>query len=260
MIGYFRTLFSYRELLYFLVLRETKAKYKQTVLGVAWSVLQPLSLMVVFTVVFSLFARLPSDGVPYALFSYCALLPWQFFAGVLGRGVGSLLSNQVLVQKVYFPREIILFAVVASAVVDFAVGASLFVALLWFYQIPWGWHFFLIFPVFLIQLFFVAGLILILSPLNVFYRDINMVMPLLVQIWMFATPIIYPLSLVPEALRPYYALNPMAGVVDAYRQILLHDAAPDPLTISFAAIIATLTLVGGLLYFKKVEFELADVM
>ena len=260
MVRYCSTLYRYRELLYFLILREIKAKYKQTVLGVTWSILQPLAMMLVFTIVFSLFARLPSDGVPYALFSYCALLPWQFFAGVLGRGAGSLLSNQVLVQKVYFPREIILFAVIASAIVDFAIGASLFLGLLWLYKIPAGWHFFLMIPVFLIQVFFIAGLILILSPLNVFYRDITLVIPLLIQIWMFATPIIYPLSLVPERLRPYYALNPMAGVIDSYRKILLHNDTPDPMMLSFAAGIAVLTLIGGLIYFKKVEFQLADVM
>ena len=259
-MSYCSTLYRYRELLYFLVLREIKAKYKQTALGVAWSILQPLALMLVFTIVFSIFARLPSDGVPYALFSYCALLPWQFFAGVLGRGVGSLLSNQVLVQKVYFPREIILFAVIASAIVDFAIGSTLFVGLLWAYDIPADWHFLLMIPVFLIQISFVAGLILFLAPLNVFYRDITLVMPLLIQIWMFATPIIYPLSIVPERLRPYYALNPMAGVVDSYRRILLHGQMPDPMALWLAALIAALTLFCGLLYFKKVEFQLADVL
>jgi len=260
MADYFRTLLRYRELLYFLILREVKSKYKQTVLGVAWAVLQPLSLMIVFTVVFSLFARLPSDGVPYALFSYCALLPWQFFAGVLGRGVGSLLSNQVLVQKVYFPREIIPFAVVASAVVDFLVGATLFLALLWFYHVQWTVLTLLVIPVFLIQLFFLVGLVLILSPLNVFYRDIGFVIPMVVQVWMFATPIIYPLSLVPERLRPYYLLNPMAGVIDAYRKLLLHGTAPEPTSLIIAAVVSCLTLTAGLLYFKRVEFRLADVM
>src|SRR5512146_2476028 len=167
MIRYLRNLLQYRELLYFLFVREVKAKYKQTVLGVAWSLLQPLSLMVVFTVVFSLFARLPSDGVPYALFSYCALVPWQFFAGVLGRGAGSLLSNQVLVQKVYFPRELIPLAVVGSAIVDLAVGVVLFVALLWYYGISFGVVTFLVLPVFLIECLFVVGLIFLLAPMNV---------------------------------------------------------------------------------------------
>jgi lipopolysaccharide transport system permease protein len=168
MVTYFHNLLQYRELLYFLVLREIKAKYKQTFLGVAWAILQPLALMTTFTVVFSFFARLPSDGVPYAVFSYCALLPWQFFASVLSRGVASLLSNQALVQKVYFPREIIPFAIVTSAAVDFAIGALLFGGLLWFYSIPLGFQSLWILPIFIIQISFVVGLILILSPLNVF--------------------------------------------------------------------------------------------
>lgn len=257
---YLRSIFEYRELLYFLVMREIKAKYKQTVLGIAWSILQPLSLMLTFTIVFSVFARLPSDGAPYAIFSYCALLPWQFFAGVLGRGTGSLLSNQVLVQKVYFPREIILVAVVASAMVDYVIGASLFVGLLWFYKISVTMHSLFIIPVFLIQVSFVLGVILILSPLNVFYRDIGLVIPLIIQLWMYATPIIYPLSVVPERLRPYYLLNPMAGIVDAYRKVLLHGAAPDYSSLAFAAVVSCLMLVGGLIYFKRVEFKIADVL
>lgn len=260
MIRYFKTLLQYRELLYFMVLRDIKAKYKQSVLGVSWAILQPLSLMLVFTVVFSFFARLPSDGVPYALFSYCALLPWQFFAGVLSRGVGSLLSNQVLVQKVYFPREIIPVAIVLAAVVDFIIGCGLFLGLLWYYKVQWTIETLLVFPVFLIQVIFVVGLVLILSPLNVFYRDIGLVIPLVVQIWMFATPIIYPLSLVPQWLRPYYALNPMAGIIDAYRKLLLHGESPDYTYLVVAAAVSCVILVGGLLYFKRVEFELADVL
>jgi lipopolysaccharide transport system permease protein len=250
----------YRDLLYFLLLREIKAKYKQTVLGFAWAILQPLSLMAVFTVVFSYFARLPSEGVPYALFSYCGLLGWSFFAGVLSRGTGSLLSNQVLVKKVYFPREIILLAIAGSAIVDFAVGATLFMVLLWLYGIPWTMYSFLVVPVFMVQLTFVLGLVLILSPLNVFYRDIGHVIPLLTQLWMFSTPIIYPLSLVPEKLRPYYALNPMAGIIDSYRKILLHGTAPDFFALGIATVTAFAVLAGGLAYFKRVEFRLADVI
>jgi lipopolysaccharide transport system permease protein len=260
MLKYFRNLLQYRELLYFLVLREVKAKYKQTVLGVAWSILQPLAMMTVFTIVFSFFAKLPSDGAPYAVFAYCALLPWQFFAGVLGKGVGSLLSNQNLVQKVYFPREIIPIAITVSAVVDFVIGGGVFLALLWYYDVPLGLHSLAIVPVFLIQVAFVIGLILVLSPMNVFYRDVGHVLPLLIQIWMYATPIIYPVSLVPERLRTFYFLNPMAGVIDAYRKILLHHAAPDFTSLMFAAAVSLATLVAGLLYFKRVEFKLADVM
>ncbi len=260
MITYVHDLLQYRELLYFLVLREIKAKYKQTVLGVAWSILQPLCMMTVFTVVFSFFARLPSDGVPYALFAYCALLPWQFFAGVLGRGIGSLLSNNNLVQKVYFPREIIPFAITISATVDFAIGGGVFLGLLWYYNVPLGLYSFAIIPVFIIQTIFVVGLILVLSPLNVFYRDVGHVMPLLIQLWMYATPIIYPVSLVPERLRSFYFLNPMAGVIDAYRKILLHNTAPDFTALSIAALVSCATFAAGLLYFKRVEFRLADVI
>ena len=260
MIRYLRNLLQYRELLYFLFVREVKAKYKQTVLGVAWSLLQPISLMLVFTVVFSLFARLPSDGVPYALFSYCALVPWQFFAGVLGRGAGSLLSNQQLVQKVYFPRELISLAVVASAIVDFAIGLGLFFGLLMYYGLSLGVVTILIVPVFLLECLFVLGLIFLLAPMNVFYRDIGFIIPVAIQLLMFATPIIYPLSIVPERIRPYYVLNPMAGVIEAFRRILLHSAMPDWPSLGAGAVISAIIFSLGFFYFKKVEFKLADVL
>ena len=260
MYSYLRRLASYRELLYFLFIREIKAKYKQTVLGVAWSLLQPLSLMLVFTIVFSLFARMPSDGVPYAVFSYCALVPWQFFAGVLSRGAGSLVSNQVLVQKVYFPRELIPLAVVGSAVVDFAIGVSLFIGLLWFYQMSWSAVTLMVLLVFLIEFIFVLGLIFLLAPMNVFYRDIGFIIPIAIQLLMFATPIIYPLSIVPARFRPYYVLNPMAGIIDGYRQILLHNRMPDWPSLGVAAVISVVIFGLGLAYFKRVEFKLADVL
>jgi homopolymeric O-antigen transport system permease protein len=260
MFRYWNNLYGYRELLYFLFIREVKSKYKQTVLGVAWSLLQPLSLMIVFTVVFSFFARLPSDGVPYALFSYCALVPWQFFAGVLGRGAGSLLSNQVLVQKVYFPRELIPLAVVGAAVVDFAIGVSLFLVLLWFYSISLSVMTLLVIPVFLIQCLFVIGLIFLLAPMNVFYRDIGFIIPVAIQLMMFATPIIYPLSIVPARFRPYYVLNPMAGIIEGYRRILLHQLMPDWPSLGAATVISLLVFSLGFAYFKRVEFRLADVL
>ena len=260
MIRYLKNISQYRELLSFLIMREIKAKYKQTVLGVAWSLLQPLSLMLVFTVVFSLFARLPSDGVPYALFSYCALVPWQFFAGVLGRGAGSLLSNQALVQKVYFPRELIPLAVVGSAVVDFAIGFILFLCLISFYSIAWSSVTLLVIPIFLILCLFVIGLIFLLAPMNVFYRDIGFIIPVAIQLLMFATPIIYPLSMVPESFRPYYILNPLAGIIDSFRKILLHNMPPDWPSLGFAAVISLLVFSLGFAYFKRVEFRLADVL
>ncbi len=260
MLTYVRSLLQFRELLYFLTLREIKAKYKQTLLGVVWTVLQPLAMIAIVTVVFSYVAKLPSDGKPYAVFAFCAMLPWQFFAGVLGRGVGSLLGNQNLVQKVYFPREIIPFAIVASATVDFAIGGLSFFAMLCFYESAVRLYWLMIIPVFAIQVCFMIGLILVLSPMNVFYRDISHVMPLLTQVWMYATPIIYPVSMVPERFRFFYFLNPMAGVIDAYRKILLHHSAPDFTSLSMAAAVAFITLALGIVYFKRVEFKLADVL
>jgi lipopolysaccharide transport system permease protein len=260
MISYFSRLLEYRELLYFLTLREIKAKYKQSVLGVAWSVLQPLAMITVFTIVFSHIAQLPSDGKPYAVFAYCALLPWQFFAAVVGRGIGSLLSNQNLVQKVYFPRELIPLAVVASATVDFLIGGLSFFGLLWFYGSYVQLYWLMIIPVFAVQVCFMVGLILLLSPMNVFYRDISHIVPLITQIWMYATPIIYPLSLVPERFRLFYYLNPMVGVIDAYRKILLHDSPPDTVSLTMAAAVSSMILALGLTYFKRVEFSLADIL
>jgi lipopolysaccharide transport system permease protein len=258
--SYVRNLVGYRELLYFLVLREIKAKYKQTALGIIWSLLQPLAMLTVFTVVFSHFAQLPSDGKPYAVFAYCALLPWQFFAGVLSRGIGSLLSNQNLVQKVYFPREIIPLAMIGAAMVDFLIGGLSFFGLLLYYGSPLNPYWLVIIPVFLIQVLFMVGLVLLLSPLNVFYRDISHIVPLFMQIWMYATPIIYPISLVPERLRPLYYVNPMVGIIDAYRKILLHQALPDMVSLAIAGFVAAGTVVLGLMYFKRVEFKLADVL
>ena len=198
--------------------------------------------------------------MPYAVFSYCALLPWQFFAGVLSRGTSSLLGHQGLVQKVYFPREILLFAVVASAIVDFTIGGIIFWGLLWYYGISFTIQSLFILPVFAVQVCLAIGIILILSPLNVFFRDIGLLLPLIIQVWMYATPIIYPMSLVPERFRLFYALNPMAGIIDAYRKLVLHGAPPELTSLLIAAAVSCVTLVAGLRYFKSVEFRIADVL
>jgi lipopolysaccharide transport system permease protein len=260
MTAYLRTLLSHRDLLYFLALREIKAKYKQTVLGVSWAVLQPLATVTVFTVVFSLFARLPSDGIPYPVFSYCALLPWNFFAGILGRGAGMLLGNTVLIKKVYFPREIIILAVMLAALVDFLIGALLLAALLWYFHVSVTLYALYALPLFVLQFCFLLGLVLVLSPLNCFYRDVVHVMPLLLQVWMFLTPIIYPLSVVPERFRPLYSLNPMAGIIDNYRKVLVQGVPPDFGSVAIGFLAAAVVLAGGFIYFKRVEFRLADVM
>jgi lipopolysaccharide transport system permease protein len=259
-MSYFKTLFEYRELLYNLAMREIKARYKQTILGVSWAVLQPLALMVVFTLVFSYFVRLPSDGIPYPLFVYVALLSWTFFAGSLARGVGSLVANQALVRKIYFPREIMPLAAVAAAFVDFLIAAVLFVGMLLYYGVGMTPNALLFIPILLVQVTFVLGIVLLLAPLNVFYRDIGHVVPLAIQIWMFASPIIYPLSMVPERFRGIYALNPMVGIIDGYRKVLIQGIPPDYNALGAAAAVAAVCFAGGILFFKRLEFKLADVI
>lgn len=259
-MSYLKTLFEYRELMYNLVMREIKARYKQTVLGASWAVLQPLALMVVFTVVFSHFARIPSDGIPYPLFSYAALLPWTFFAGSLSRGVGSLVSNQALVRKIYFPREIMPLAAVTAGLVDFLIASILFIGMLVYYGVPLTQNALLFIPIFVIQVTFVLGIVLLLAPLNVFYRDIGHVMPLLIQVWMFASPILYPLSMVPERFRGIYALNPMVGIIDGYRKTLIQGLPPDFAALQSAAGVAAVCFLVGIGLFKRLEFKLADVI
>jgi lipopolysaccharide transport system permease protein len=259
-MSYFKTLYGYRELMYNLVMREIKARYKQTVLGASWAILQPLALMIVFTIVFSHFARIPSDGIPYPLFSYAALLPWTFFAGSLSRGVGSLVANQALVRKIYFPREIMPLAAVAAGLVDFLIASALFVGMLVYYGVPLTQNALLFIPIFVIQVTFVLGIVLLLAPLNVFYRDIGHVMPLLIQVWMFASPILYPLSMVPERFRGLYALNPMVGIIDGYRKTLIQGLPPDFAALQSAAAVAAVCFLGGIVLFKRLEFKLADVI
>jgi lipopolysaccharide transport system permease protein len=253
-------LFEYRELLYFFILRDIKAKYKQTILGVAWAFIQPVIFITIFTVVFSYFARLPSDGIPYALFSYCALLPWQFFSNVLIRGTSSLLIHQGLVQKVYFPREIIVLSVIASATIDFVLGGFVFAGLLWFYGVSVTSQWIFIAPVFCIQLCFSIGLVLLLSPINVFYRDVGLLLPFVIQVWMYATPIIYPLSVVPERFRVLYSFNPMVGIIEAYRQLIIHGKAPEPVSLLLSFCLGVAILGVGIYYFKSREDRLADVL
>ena len=255
-----KALLGHRELLYFLALRDIKARYKQTVLGLSWALLQPFALMLVLTVVFSVFAKVPSDGIPYPVFAYCALLPWTFLSAVVNRGVASLLSNQSLIKKVYFPREILVFAVILAAALDFLVGAFLLAGLLWYFKVAVTVHILMVLPIFLVQLCFLLGVALILSVSNVFYRDIGHLIPLFLQAWMFLSPVVYPVTLVPQHLRALYALNPMAGVLEGYRSVLLRGTAPDLSMLGLAACVGVATLMGGIVYFRRLEPRLADVI
>ena len=260
MLSHFRELLRYRELLISWTLRDIKVRYKQSVLGIAWAILQPFSMMVIFTVIFSFFVKIPTDGVPYPIFAYTALLPWTFFANSLSFAVPSLVNNMNLVTKIYFPREIFPLAAIIASFVDFSVASVIFVGMMVFYRIPLSLSLLLVPLIVLIQIILMVGVSLFASALNVFYRDVRFVIPLGVQLWMYATPIIYPLSLVPERLRPFYMLNPMVGIIDSYRKVILSGQWPDFNSLALAAGISLASFLGAYWYFKNAEMEFADVI
>jgi len=253
-------LWDYRELLYFLVWRDIKVRYKQTALGATWAVLQPVMTMLVFSVFFGKLAKVPSDGIPYPIFAYAALLPWQLFAFALSESSNSLVGSQNLIQKVYFPRLVIPIAGVLAGLVDFAIAFVLLLGMMAYYGIH-PTAAILVLPVFIV--FAVAAALSVglwLSALNVQFRDVRYTIPFLTQFWLFATPVAYPSSLVPEKWRALYGLNPMAGVVEGFRWALLgKSTSPGPLLwVSVAAVI--LLLVGGLAYFRRMEKTFADIV
>jgi lipopolysaccharide transport system permease protein len=254
------SLWEYRELLYFLVWRDIKVKYKQTALGVAWAVLQPLMATLIFSIFFGRLARIPSDGVPYPVFVYAALVPWQFFTNALTESSNSLVASQNLIKKVYFPRLVIPLGSVLAGLVDFCFAFLVLIGMLFYYGIT-PTASILLFPVFLLLAVCTAlagGLWL--SALNVQFRDVRYIIPFLTQFWLFATPVVYPSSLVPARWRVWFGLNPMAGVVDGFRYALLGRAArPGPMIWVSAGAVAVL-LLGGLLYFRKMESTFADVV
>jgi lipopolysaccharide transport system permease protein len=251
-------LWHYRELLYFLVWRDVKVRYKQTVIGVMWVLLQPLLTMMIFTLVFSYFAKIPSDGIPYPIFAYAALLPWTYFSQAIGRCTSSVIGNAGLITKVYFPRLIIPLAAVISPLIDFCLSfLMLFGMMVWYGIVPtWG---LLMVPAFLfVALLTALGVGLWLSALNVRYRDVGHTVPFLIQIWMFASPVVYPVSLVPEKWQLLYSVNPMVGVIEGFRWSVLGNAPPNWGVIAISGFVILSSLVGGILFFKQMEKTFAD--
>jgi lipopolysaccharide transport system permease protein len=255
-----RELWQYRELLYFLIWKEVKVRYKQTVIGAAWAILQPLMAMMVFTIIFGKFARIPSDGLPYSIFAYTALLPWNLFAQAFTRSGASLVDNANLITKVYFPRLIIPFASALAPIVDFLVSFVVLLGLLAWFGINPNWGM-LALPFLLILTVMTAlGVNLWLSPLNVRYRDVGHTIPFLSQFWMYASPVVYPVSLVPERWQLIYSLNPMVGVIEGFRWALLGKASPSFMATGISIIIVVTLLLSGIVYFKKMERTFADVV
>ena len=255
-----RELWEYRELLYFLTWRDIKVRYKQTVLGAAWAIIQPLLTMVVFSLFFGRLAKIPSDGVPYPLFSYAALVPWSFFANGLNMASNSLVASSNLIKKVYFPRLAMPIATVLAGAVDFALAFIVLIGMMAIYGVPatpnviWLPFFFL--------LAFIAslGISLWLSAMNVQFRDVRYVIPFLTQFWLFATPIAYPSTLLHEPWRTVYGINPMVGVVEGFRWALLGtNTAPGPI-IAVSSLATVALLVSGAFYFRRMEKNFADIV
>ena len=253
-------LWQHRELVGFLAWRDIVVRYKQTVLGVAWAILQPVLTMVVFSVFFGRLAGIPSDGVPYPVFAYTALLPWNLFANGLTSSAGSIVGGAHLVQKVYFPRLAIPIAPLLGALFDFLIAFLVLAILMVFYGIAPTWRLVAVLPLLLLTMLTSLGAGLWLAALNVRYRDVRYALPFLVQIWLFATPIAYPTSLVPESWRTLYALNPMVGVVDGFRWAVLGVAKAPTTTLLPSAAVAMVVLVTGAFYFRRAEAEFADVV
>ena len=256
----FRELWEYRELLFFFVWRDIKVRYKQTILGAAWAIIQPFFTMVVFSLFFGRLAKVPSDGLPYPVFSYAALVPWTFFATALTQASDSLVVSANMVKKIYFPRLTLPIATVLAGVVDFALAFVVLLAMMLFYglaptiKVLW-------LPLFLLLALITSlGVSLWLSAMNVQFRDVHYTVPFLTQAWLFATPIAYPSSLLSEPWRTLYGLNPMAGVVEGFRWALLGtNTAPGPMTI-VSAVVALALFVGGAFYFRRMEQNFADVL
>jgi lipopolysaccharide transport system permease protein len=253
-----RELWEYRELLYFFVWRDVKVRYKQTAIGATWAILQPFMTMVVFTLFFGKLAHIPSNGLPYPIFYYTALLPWAYFSTALQGATNTVVDHQNVITKVYFPRLILPCSAVVAGLVDFAVSFVVLLGMLLYYRIHPTWTVLLIPILLLLAVFTALGVGLWLSALNAMYRDVRYVMPFLIQFWLFASPVAYPSSMVPQRWRLLYGLNPMAGVIEGFRWAIAgHGQAPG-LMFAVSGAVILVVLVGGLAFFQRMQSTIAD--
>ena len=263
-VGHIAGLWDYRDLLLTLTTHRIKVRYKQSVLGMTWAVLQPLALMLIYTVIFAYIARMPSDGMPYAVFAYTALLPWTTFSTALGNATNGLVGHASLITKVYFPREILPLSYIIAALADFVIAAVVLAGLLVYYRIPLTPNALYVFPIVLTMMVFALGVALLLSAVQVRFRDVGVGLPLLLQVWMFATPVVYPLSAVmgserlPAAAKFAYSLNPMVGIIENFRRVILHGSPPDGGSLGLAVGVSLVTLPLTYAYFKRTEATMAD--
>jgi lipopolysaccharide transport system permease protein len=255
-----RGLWPYRELLYFLTWRDVKIRYKQTLFGVAWAVMQPLFTMIVFTLFFGRLAGMPSDGVPYPLFAYAGLLPWTFFANAITSSSNSLVGSANLITKVYFPRMIIPTAAVAAGLVDFAIAFVILIGLMAYYGVGVTWNMLMLLPLVALTTLLALGTGMLLSALNVKYRDVRFVLPFLVQLWMFVSPVIYPMSIVPETWQWVLALNPVSGIIENLRVALFGQRDFDWLSLATSAALTFALLIYSAYTFRRMEQSFADTV
>jgi len=259
-VGLIRELWDYRELFYFLAWRDIKVRYKQTVLGVLWVIIQPFLTMVVFTIVFGQIANIPSDGVPRPIFYFSALLPWIYFSSTLSNAGMSLLNNSNLLTKIYFPRIILPAAAALGGLLDFAIGTVMLVGFIVYYGFPLGWHL-LLWPVLVVPLILLTfGISAFLAALNVKYRDVKYAIPFAIQLWLFVTPIIYPSSIFPERFRWVLALNPLSGLIEMFRYAVVPSQPVHWDFLSLSLGTTALAALVGIMYFKRAERAFADIV
>jgi lipopolysaccharide transport system permease protein len=259
-VGMIRELWDFRELFYFLAWRDIKVRYKQTLLGILWSIVQPLFTMVIFTVVFGQIANISSEGLPRPVFYFSALLPWIYFSSTLGSAGMSLVSNSGLLTKIYFPRIILPAAAALVPLVDFLIGTAFLAGFIVYYDIPVGWHL-LLWPVLIVPLALLAfGLSSFLAALNVKYRDVKYAIPFGIQVLLFMTPIIYPSSTFPEQFRWLLALNPLTGLIEAFRYAMVPTYTPHWDLLGISLVVTAVALVLGMTYFRRTEKAFADII
>jgi lipopolysaccharide transport system permease protein len=258
--GWIKEYWDFRELFFFFIWRDIKIRYKQTVLGALWAIIQPFFTMVVFTIFFGKFAKVPSEGVPYPVFSYSALVPWTYFSSALALSGNSLIGNSNLLTKVYFPRFAIPASAALAGILDFFIASIILFGIMMYFHVPLSLNL-LLWPIFVIPLIFLAlGLGMIFSSLNVKYRDIKYTIPFIIQLWLFVTPIIYPISILPEKYKTIIALNPMTGIIEAFRSTVIPNKQIDLWLLLYSVIASLLIFILGFIYFRKTEKEFSDLV
>jgi lipopolysaccharide transport system permease protein len=250
----------YRELFIVMMMRDIQVLYKQAALGAGWAILQPVFAVAIFTIVFGYFARMPSEGIPYPLFAFAGVLPWTYFAEAVRRSSTGLVTDSELIRKIYFPRLIMPLANVVTPLLDFAIAFVVLLILMGFYGIAPSWKFLLVPPLMVIAALLALSIGLWLAPINVRFRDIKHTLPFMIQVWMYASPIVYPLSMVPEQYQWAYSLNPMVGVIEGFRWAVFNQGEPNFMALGMSAAIIAVLLVGGLIFFRRMERTFADVI